>query len=253
MSKKIVAGNWKMNLLLSEAKELFAQLSDQYDLWSLSSEKQVILAAPSIYLDALVQLAEDYPYIYIAAQNCHWDNKGAFTGEISAEMLASIGVSHVIIGHSERRQYFAETNELLAKKVQQTLEHNLSPIFCCGESLEVREQGHYISFILQQLDESLGGLSSKDAEQLIIAYEPIWAIGTGKTATPEQAQEVHAAIRVWAKEKFGANTTIPLLYGGSCGPNNASSLFEQKDIDGGLIGGASLKAETFIPIIKAIQ
>jgi triosephosphate isomerase (TIM) len=255
MRKKIVAGNWKMNTTLAEAKELFHAIADNYEDYALSEDAQVIVAPPFLYLEQIASWAEEYPYLSVAAQNCHQEKKGAFTGEISAEMLASIGVTHVLIGHSERRLYSGENAALLASKVDAVLRAGLIPIFCCGEELAVRQTPDFIPFILQQLQKSLGHLDVTDFERIIIAYEPVWAIGTGLTASPEQAQEVHAAIRAWIADNFSpdiaASTTI--LYGGSCNEQNAASLFSQPDVDGGLIGGASLKASTFAPIIQAMH
>lgn len=255
MRKRIVAGNWKMNTTISEAKELFHAIADNYEEYALSEDKQVIIAPPFLYLEQIAAWAEEYPYLTVAAQNCHQEVKGAFTGEVSAEMLASIGVTHVLIGHSERRLYFGEEAVLLASKVDAALRAGLIPIFCCGEDLAVRQSREYIPFILQQLKESLGHLDGANFQRIIIAYEPVWAIGTGLTASPGQAQEVHAAIRTWISDTFSqavaAGTTI--LYGGSCNELNAAALFGQPDVDGGLIGGASLKASTFAPIIQAMH
>jgi triosephosphate isomerase (TIM) len=255
MRKKIVAGNWKMNTTLAEAKELFHAIADNYEDYALSEDAQVIVAPPFLYLEQIASWAEEYPYLFVAAQNCHQEKKGAFTGEISAEMLASIGVTHVLIGHSERRLYSGEDATLLASKVDAAFRAGLIPIFCCGEELAIRQTTAFIPFILQQLQDSLSHLTDTEFERIIIAYEPVWAIGTGLTASPEQAQEVHAAIRTWISNRFSptvaANTTI--LYGGSCNEQNAGSLFSQSDVDGGLIGSASLKASTFATIIQAMH
>jgi triosephosphate isomerase len=252
--RKIVAGNWKMHTSMQEAHELFHAIGDSYDQLLLSEKRQVVLAPPFIYLEQMSGWAEEYPYLSVAAQNCHQEEKGAFTGEISAWMLSSIGVEYVIIGHSERRSYFNEDAILLAQKTNAALKNGLTPIFCCGETLDIRDAGQQESYVAAQLKESLWHLGKTTFEQIVIAYEPVWAIGTGKTATPEQAQEMHAFIRSLMAEKYGydtaGNTTI--LYGGSCNAGNATLLFSQPDVDGGLVGGASLKAKEFIQIIQAL-
>ncbi|MBN1985572.1 MAG: triose-phosphate isomerase, partial [Prolixibacteraceae bacterium] len=190
--------------------------------------------------------------IGVSAQNCAAEAKGAFTGEVSAEMVKSTGAEYVILGHSERREYYGETSEILNKKLALALENELTPIYCCGEPLEIREAGTQNSFVKQQLEETIFNLSPEDFKKLVIAYEPIWAIGTGKTATSDQAQEIHAFIRSTIAEKFGQEIAegVSILYGGSCKPSNAKELFANKDVDGGLIGGASLKAEDFLGIIN---
>ncbi len=254
MRKKIVAANWKMNKNSNEVEEFIRELKKSEALPKLNSETEVIIAAPYIYLQEIVQNLKEIPHVFIAAQNCHQESKGAYTGEISAEQLQSIGVTHVILGHSERRQYFNESDELILQKIKAALNSNLTPVFCCGEPLEVRNANQYKAYIQAQLDQSVFQLDKADFEKIVVAYEPIWAIGTGNTASSEQAQEVHRMIRELIAEKFGteiaAHTTI--LYGGSCKPSNASELFGQKDVDGGLIGGASLKVADFEKIIFAI-
>ncbi len=254
MRKNIVAANWKMNKTDQEANDFIQTFINSDSIHQLNDSKQVIIATPYIYLKDTVQAVKDIPYVFIAAQNCHQEQKGAFTGEISAAQLNSIGVTHVIVGHSERRQYFQETDSQILQKVNNILQLNMTPVFCCGESLEQRESVNYKEFIQSQLNNSVFQLSPEDFSKIIIAYEPIWAIGTGKTATTEQAQEVHQLIRSAIAKKFGINIaqSTTILYGGSCNAQNAGSLFSQPDVDGGLIGGASLVTEEFEKIILSI-
>lgn len=254
MRKKIVAANWKMNKTADEADHFIRSFIHSESIHHLNSDKQVIIAAPYIYLQNLTNIVKDIPNVFIAAQNCHQEPKGAFTGEIAAGQLQSIGVTHVITGHSERRQYFNETDEQILQKIKNILANGMTPIFCCGEPLEKRESGEYKAFIQSQLDHSVFELSEEDFSKIIIAYEPIWAIGTGKTASSEQAQEVQVFIRESIAEKFGTNIAdnTSILYGGSCNAQNAASLFGRQDVDGGLIGGASLITEEFEKIILAI-
>jgi triosephosphate isomerase len=252
MRKKIVAGNWKMNLDYANGISLFSEIVNM-----VRDEKKgdqiAIICAPYIHLNSLAKLGGDV--VKIGAQNCHQNDSGAFTGEISAGMIKSVGCEYVIIGHSERRQYFAESNELLAAKTVKVLENGLSPIFCIGETLEERENGTYFDVLKTQLEQGVFGLSAADFAKVVIAYEPVWAIGTGLTASSDQAQEVHAFIRKEIAAKYSneiaEDTTI--LYGGSCNPKNAAELFAQADIDGGLIGGASLKSRDFVDIVKAFN
>lgn len=254
MRKKIAAGNWKMNADKIQALELFLQITEHYDQLGLNDQLETIIAPPYLYADLLSDKAIDYPHLHIAAQNCHHQEKGAFTGEISAAMLSSVGVTHVICGHSERRQYFAESNEIIRQKVEAILSNGMRPIFCCGEPEEVREAGNHLEFVQQQMIESLFHLSSEQIEKVVIAYEPIWAIGTGKTAVVAQIEEMHTAIRSLLTQHYGAKTAenISILYGGSCNAANAAEIFSCKNVDGGLIGGASLKAADFIHIIKTL-
>lgn len=253
MRKKIIAGNWKMNLDLQEGVDLVSAITE--DLPKLSETLQVIIAPPFTHLTALYDATEDIEYMSIAGQNCHHKANGAYTGEISADMLWSTGASHVILGHSERREYNGETDAMLAEKVNAALAAGLQVIFCCGESLETRDAGTQNDFVASQLTNGLFHLDAEQMEHVCIAYEPIWAIGTGRTASSEQAQDMHAHIRAHLTNKYGAeiaqNTSI--LYGGSCKPSNAAELFVGEDVDGGLIGGASLKAEDFLGIIKAME
>lgn len=252
MRKKIVAGNWKMNLEYAEGISLFSEIVNM-----VRDEKKgdqlAIICAPYIHLNSLAQLGGNI--VSIGAQNCHQKESGAYTGEISAKMIKSVGCEYVIIGHSERRQYFAESDELLAQKTNIALENGLTPIFCIGETLDERNNGSYFDVLKSQLVNGIFGLTAAEFGKTVIAYEPVWAIGTGLTATSEQAQEVHAFIRKEIAAKYGAetaeNTTI--LYGGSCNPKNAAELFAQADIDGGLIGGASLKSRDFVDIVKTFN
>lgn len=251
MPQKIVAGNWKMNNTIDEGLKLTSEIVNMVDD-EVSDNVKVILAPPFIHLNQVGKLIKESDKLHLAAQNCNDNESGAYTGEISAAMLASVGVKYVILGHSERREYYKENNELLAKKVDQALASDLIPIFCCGEPLEIREAGTYIDYVQSQLRASLFHLSESDFTKIIIAYEPIWAIGTGKTASSDQAQEMHAAIRTFLEAKFGDTAKeTSILYGGSCKPDNAKELFAQQDVNGGLIGGASLKSRDFTDIVKS--
>ena len=251
MRKKIVAGNWKCNTTLAEGVEL-AKAVNQAVAEKGAKDVVVVLGVPFTHLTSVVA-AVDTNRIDVSAQNCAAEAKGAFTGEVSAAMVKSTGATYVILGHSERREYYNETSEILNKKVALTLANGLTPIYCCGEALAIREAGTQNEFVKQQLDETIFNLSAEDFSKLAIAYEPIWAIGTGKTATSQQAQDMLAFIRGLIADKFGkaiAEATS-ILYGGSCNAANANELFSQPDIDGGLIGGASLKADDFLAIINA--
>lgn len=252
MRKKIVAGNWKMNKTLDEAKALLSEVINMVKD-EVTTDVTVVLCPPSVYLTTARQYVPTGGRLALGAQNCHEKASGAFTGEISAPMLQSIGVDYVILGHSERRQYFAETNAQLAAKVDSALASGLTPIFCCGESLDLREGGDYVGFVKGQLTDSLFHLSAEQFARIVIAYEPIWAIGTGLTASSAQAQDMHFELRRHIAGQYGdevaQNTTI--LYGGSANEKNAQELFSQPDVDGGLIGGASLKSREFTNVIKA--
>ena len=252
MRPKIIAANWKMHKDFNEGIQLAAEVIQQIQKTAKRSVR-IILIPPFIHLAAIKHLLSEKENIDVGAQNCHEQALGTFTGEISAPMLRSVGVTFVIIGHSERRQYFKEGVTLLAKKINITLQHDLRPIFCCGESLQIREEKKHIAFVKKQLSASLFHLSQQEIAKVIIAYEPIWAIGTGKTATPEQAQIMHEAIRKLLREKYSQETAdnIPILYGGSCHEQNAKTLFACPDVDGGLVGGASLQASSFISIVNA--
>lgn len=253
MRKRIVAGNWKMNNNFEEADELLFQLAEGIKDLELENE-EVIICPPALYLEMSTDVGLENGFL-VGAQNCSTQDAGAYTGEISASMLKSLDVNVCLVGHSERRKYFNETHQDLALKVDQLLENEIFPIFCCGELLEEREAEKHFDIVKAQIADSLFHLSVEEMENIIIAYEPVWAIGTGVTASTEQAQEMHAFIRSILTEKYGAelaeDTTI--LYGGSCNAKNAKELFSQKDVDGGLIGGASLKAEDFITIVKSFN
>ena len=247
MRRKVIAGNWKMNMLPNEAINFIQELSEKVK----GTENEVVLCVPYTDIFYSVMNAQD-TNIKIGAQNMHWEEKGAYTGEVSAEMLKSVGVEYVIIGHSERRQYFAETDETVNKKLKKALAVGLKPIVCVGETLEQREQGITMQIITSQTEKALEGIAPEDVEKTIIAYEPIWAIGTGKTATKEDANEAVKQIREKIVEKYGQNVAngVIIQYGGSVKASNAKELFEMSDIDGGLVGGASLKAEEFSNIVN---
>ncbi|WP_256010504.1 triose-phosphate isomerase [Desertivirga xinjiangensis] len=254
MRKKIVAGNWKMNLDYTAGLSLFSEVLNMVND-EVRGDQEVIVCPPSLFVYSLAQLAKQNSRVSVGAQNGHQADSGAYTGEISASQIKSAGAEYVILGHSERRQYFAETNQLLAEKTNAALKNDLKPIFCIGETLDERNQNIHFQLIKTQLEEGVFHLSAEEFAKIVLAYEPVWAIGTGVTASPEQAQEIHAFIRSEIAAKYGAevaqNTTI--LYGGSCNPKNAAELFSQADIDGGLIGGASLKSRDFTDIIKAFN
>lgn len=241
--RTIVAGNWKMNTDANEA----GVLVDALAAWSAEhpSDVEMIVAPPHPFLPMAVKHASKSTVV-IAAQNCHQEESGAFTGEVSVPMLKSIGVQACIVGHSERREYYGETDAVVNGKIKMLLKHGLQPIYCCGERREEREAGRFREVVARQLHEALAGLSAKEIGRLVIAYEPVWAIGTGLTATPEQAQEMHAFIRAELRKLAGGVAEeVPLLYGGSCKPENAEGLFAGDDINGGLIGGAALAADSF--------
>jgi triosephosphate isomerase len=244
MRKKILAANWKMNLLREEAIELHQQISQ------FSQNQDVQIYAPSLYLS---ELSKDRN-VSVGAQNFYFEKSGAFTGEISLNQLKSCRVNHVLIGHSERRQLFNETDELLKKKVDAAISNGFNIIFCCGESLEVREKNEHFEFVLNQLKASLFHVSAYNWNQITIAYEPIWAIGTGLTASAGQAEEIHLYIRNCIEKEIGieVSESLPILYGGSCNEKNAQELFACENVDGGLIGGASLNSESFKQIFKAL-
>ncbi len=251
MRQKIVAGNWKMNKDLDEAMELAVRLIEHQP--DFPTDVKVILAPPSLYL-APLELMKNLT-CELAAQNCSEHDYGAFTGEISAAMLRSMRINYSIVGHSERRQYFHETNELIGKKVDACLRNGITPIFCCGELLEERKNHTHFVTVLHQLEKALFHLSAADLCKVFIAYEPVWAIGTGVTATTEQAQEMHAFIREQLALHAGSEVAekISILYGGSVNATNSSELFACKDVDGGLVGGASLKAKDFAQIIQSAR
>lgn len=249
MRKKVVAGNWKMNTLPAEGKALAIEVAEKAAL--VPEDVQLIIAPPFTHLCG-VQKAVGETRVCVAAQNCADKVSGAYTGEISAAMLEALGLKYCILGHSERRQYYAETDARLVDKVALCLERGISPIFCVGENLVEREAGKHFDVVGEQVKNVLFTLTPEQMANVIIAYEPVWAIGTGKTATAEQAQEIHAFIRSVVAEKFGELAQeITILYGGSCKPSNAKELFACPDIDGGLIGGAALKADDFIAIAQS--
>jgi len=250
MRKNIVAGNWKMNKTLQEGLTLATELNDALKGATLNCD--VIIGTPFIHLASVAALV-DASKIAVASQNCADKESGAYTGEVSASMVKSTGASYVILGHSERREYYHETSEILNAKVALTLANGLTPIYCCGEALEVRNAAQQNAFVQNQLEETVFQLSVEDFKKIVIAYEPIWAIGTGVTASTEQAQEMLAFIRSIIADKFGKEVAdeTSILYGGSCNAKNAPDLFAQPDIDGGLIGGASLKVADFKAIIDA--
>jgi len=262
MREKIVAGNWKMNNNLEEGKKLAQEVVEKV---TGSEKASIVLGTPFIHITSVVDIVSSKTGIGVAAQTCSDKASGAYTGEISAAMVKSTGAGYVILGHSERREYFKESNQELAAKyfkesnqelaakVDIALENGLTPIFCCGEPLEIREANDMYPFVKQQLTESLFHLSPEDFSKIAIAYEPIWAIGTGKTASSDQAQEMHAELRAHLATKFGeeAAQACSILYGGSCKPSNAGEIFAKADVDGGLIGGASLNADDFLAIVNA--
>ena len=248
MRKKIVAGNWKMNTTPAEGVELAKGVAE--------GKKEVcecvnfIVCPPFTHLSEVVKVTRGTG-IAVGAQDCATEAKGAYTGEVAASMIASLGVEYVILGHSERRQYYGETSETLNKKMAQAYANNLTPIYCVGESLEERKAGKHFDVCKAQIEEVVFNLTEEQFANLVIAYEPVWAIGTGETATAEQAQEIHAYIREVLASKFGeAAAETPILYGGSCKPSNAAEIFAKADVDGGRIGGAALKAEDFLAIGK---
>ncbi|HEY9046180.1 MAG TPA: triose-phosphate isomerase [Ohtaekwangia sp.] len=251
MRQKIVAGNWKMNKTLEEgnilASEIAGMVADE-----VKSDAKIIFCVPFPYLLPIKNQLGASARISIGAQNCSEHESGAYTGEVSAAMLKSIGVPYVILGHSERRQYFGEDGKLLAKKVDIALKHGLTPIYCCGEPLEVRESNGHEALVKKQVEESLFHLDADTIKKIVIAYEPVWAIGTGKTATAQQAQDMHAVIRKHLAAKYGQSVadSISILYGGSVNAANAKELFACPDVDGGLVGGASLKSREFTEVIK---
>ncbi len=252
MRKNIVAGNWKMNKSFGEADELVNGIMTLLEEKELPENTMMIVCPPFPYLEMCTDYSND-SYFMVGAQNVNDNDKGAYTGEVSAEMLKSLEIEYCIVGHSERRAYYGETDAIVARKVDQLLKNEIHPIVCCGEVLEEREAGKQFDVVRRQITDGLFHLTPEQFGEIVIAYEPVWAIGTGKTATPAQAQEIHAFIRGLIADKYGKevadNTSI--LYGGSCKPSNAKELFANPDVDGGLIGGASLKAEDFIDIAMA--
>lgn len=253
MRNQIVAGNWKMNCTLENGIALTSEVVNLTN--EIQGETQIVLIPPFIHLTQVSNAINAVDNLYLGAQNCHQNDSGAYTGEVSASMIKSVGATHVIIGHSERREYFKETDNLLAEKINSVLKNGLTPIFCCGEKLESREAETHQSVVEEQVQYALFHLADTEIEKLIIAYEPVWAIGTGRTATADQAQEMHQFIRGILAEKYSQDTAdkISILYGGSVKPENAKEIFSKADVDGGLIGGASLKSRDFIDIAKAFN
>ncbi len=248
MRKKIVAGNWKMNNNLNQAIDLTAQILSS----KINTTTEIILIPSFPFLQLVAESCKN-SMIKVGAQNCNKNEKGAFTGEVSCQMLNSVGVQYVLVGHSERRALFQESNKDLVEKVNSCLTNNINPIYCCGEHLEERNNNHHFETVKTQLVEGLFHLTDNQIKSTIIAYEPVWAIGTGVTATPSQAQEMHQFIRQLLNERYGESIaeSLSILYGGSCNASNAKELFSLKDVDGGLIGGASLVAKDFIAIANS--
>jgi triosephosphate isomerase (TIM) len=253
MRKQIAAANWKMNLTFAEAEMLIDKLIATPH--TLADNQEAVFAVPFPYLQMVQSKLSGHAHVYVAAQNCYSKTSGAFTGEVSAIMLQSMGITYVVLGHSERREYFQESNAFLAEKVNAVLAAGMKPLFCCGEPLQIREAGTQNDYVAKQLEESLFHLTADSLKNIVIAYEPIWAIGTGKTATSEQAQEMHLHLRKVLANKYGEEVAneISLLYGGSVKGSNAAEIFSQPDVDGGLVGGASLNAEEFVTIIQGLK
>lgn len=253
MRKQIAAANWKMNLTIQQGETLVKELVEATQ--ELNENQEAVFAVPFPYLVNVKNILAGKSHVFVAAQNCYNKVSGAYTGEVSAEILKSIGTDYVIIGHSERREYFAESNQMLADKIDICIEYGLKPIFCCGEALEIREAGTQNIFVEKQIKESLFHLSAEQLSGFVIAYEPIWAIGTGKTASSTQAQEIHAYIRSVIANGYGKEVaeSISILYGGSVKAANAKEIFSNPDVDGGLVGGASLMATEFAAIIRSLK
>ena len=253
MRKQIAAANWKMNLSLQQANELLDEIISKNI--SLSADQQAVFGVPFLYLLLANGKVKNTKSFFVAAQNCYTKESGPYTGEVSAVMLASCEIKYVIVGHSERREYFGEDNKTLAQKVDVSLKNNLKPIFCCGESLQIRDGGKQNEYVEMQIKESLFHLGTFAIQNFVVAYEPIWAIGTDKTASADQAQEMHAHIRSIFAKKYGNEVagSISILYGGSVKANNAKEIFGKKDVDGGLVGGASLNASEFAAIIRSLK
>lgn len=253
MRKQVAAANWKMNLTYQQAEQLITDIINTPH--TLAAHQLAVFAVPFPYLKMVADKVNGKTGAGVAAQNCYTQKAGAYTGETSVEMLQSVGATYVVLGHSERREYFNESNQMLAEKVNIVLSYGLTPIFCCGEALNIREAGTQNEYVGNQLKESLFHLSAEELQKIIIAYEPIWAIGTGKTATSEQAQEMHAHLRSVLATQYGKEVAdnISILYGGSVKGSNAKEIFSQPDVDGGLVGGASLKADEFVQIINGLK
>lgn len=253
MRNKIVAGNWKMNTTFQEAEDLLYEITDLLNERG-KNDTMIIICPPSPYLEMASDIGVENDF-FVGAQNINDHEKGAYTGEISAPMISSMGITHVILGHSERRTYFGETDAVIKAKIDLALANDLVPIYCCGEVLAEREKSNHFEVVRRQISEALFHLDAEVISKIIIAYEPVWAIGTGVTATPGQAQEMHAFIRGLIGSKYGDEVAagINILYGGSCNAGNAAEIFSQTDVDGGLIGGASLKAGDFVTIVNSFS
>ncbi len=249
--KKIVAGNWKMNKTMSEAHTLIEDIAAQ----KIPDDVIVVLCPPIVYAEMTHRLMAGNKNLHLGTQNVHHESGGAFTGEVSVEMLKSVGTEYIIVGHSERRAFNRESSVHITQKIKNILAADIAPIYCCGEPLLIREKNTHVAFVAKQIRNELFGLSPAEISKIVVAYEPIWAIGTGITASPAQAQEMHAAIRDIFSKKYGKKIAdeLPILYGGSCNAANAKEIFGKPDVDGGLIGGASLKAKDFITIINSFQ
>lgn len=252
--KPLMAGNWKMNNTISEAVVLAQEISNQYDKETWGKEVEILVCPPYVDLKPVKTVFDfDKTKVGVGAQNVYWEPSGAFTGEVSVSMIKELGCTYCIVGHSERRELFGETNEQVNLKVKALVDGGVDPLVCVGESLAVRDEGTTDEFVCAQVKAAFAGVDADDAKKCVVAYEPIWAIGTGRTATPEQAEAVCAVIRSTLDELFGSETaeTMRVLYGGSMNPGNVEGLMDQPDIDGGLVGGASLKAESFVQLIGA--
>ncbi|HVN27465.1 MAG TPA: triose-phosphate isomerase [Candidatus Binataceae bacterium] len=254
MRRKLIAGNWKMNLSANDARAMIAGLRTQIDPLAaqLAKDRDLLIAPTMLAIPAVAQALAGSS-IALGAQNVHWEDSGAFTGEVSAPMLKAFGVTHAIIGHSERRHLFLETDEFVNKKVKTALKHRMAPIMCVGETLQEREASKTLEVVMRQMENGLSGIPAESAATVVIAYEPVWAIGTGKTATPEQAQLVHGSIREFLDDLWGKSAAAEtrIVYGGSVTPDNIDSLLAKPDIDGALVGGASLKADSCAKIFRA--
>jgi triosephosphate isomerase (TIM) len=252
--RALIAANWKMNLTALEGRALIAALRAQIDrdAIALARDRDILIAPAAVLIPALAQALAGSSML-LGAQNMHYEDKGAFTGEVSAPMLIPYGVTYVIIGHSERRHVFNEPDDLINRKVLAALRHGMNPILCMGETQEQHDGGNALAVVLNQLELGLAGVPAEGVARLVLAYEPVWAIGTGRTATPEQAQEIHGALRGALDERYGRSTAAPIriIYGGSVTPDNVDSLVSKPDIDGALVGGASLKADSFARIVRA--
>ena len=253
MTKNLIIANWKMNLQPEEVKKLTTNIIK--GITNNITESEKILCVPFLYIETVRKLINETKNIFVGAQNCNENKNGAFTGEVSCEMLNSIGVKHIIIGHSERREYYYESDEIIEKKIFQAINNNMLPIFCCGETLEARENNSYFDYVESQIDKSLFGLNLDQISKIIIAYEPIWAIGSGKVPQLSEIEEMHKFIRKKINEKYSKTVSqnISILYGGSVNSSNAKNIFNLPNVNGGLIGGASLNSNEFLSIVKELK